>query len=452
MSKGNMAVGHGWIGAALAALPLAASAYSDNINEPTPEDSSLYPRITAGAPAHGLDEMLTKGTVHGSLRALYFSTHNAYLVRNNNQDTLGVGGYVNYRSASLNGFSFGLGGIYQRAFKHNDSSRNVGELATDQNNIGEAWLRYEKANFRITAGNQPLSLPFINSVDWRVTPSLYQALDLRFGSDENFIEATRVFRYKSYGAGSFSRANEYNKLWDAYAPLDGDHKSDGTWAIGGHGTLQSGRLQWNGDAWHEVYQDISKLDLLQGRVQLADSDIRPFFGLQFIRGRGDGDNFIREVTGLQVDSRVYGAQAGFDYGSLNVSLGYDHTAARSNGYLNGGLITPYAHNVTSGPLFARPFFTSNQDLGSGNAYSLDVSGLLGERWVLGARYSFMDKAGLNGINESLNQSEYLAYFIYNFAGALKGFSIADFAGVQTSNRSDTDRSFWQNRLALYYWF
>ena len=51
---------------------------------------------------------------------------------------------------------------------------------------------------------------------------------------------------------------------------------------------------------------------------------------------------------------------------------------------------------------------------------------------------------------SRNQSEYLVYGTWRFGGILKGFSISDFAGVQTA--SNSDKNFWQNRLALEYAF
>ena len=51
---------------------------------------------------------------------------------------------------------------------------------------------------------------------------------------------------------------------------------------------------------------------------------------------------------------------------------------------------------------------------------------------------------------SSNQSEYLVYGTWNFGGVLKGLSLTDFVGVQT--RSTSDKSFWQNRLALEYAF
>jgi hypothetical protein len=112
-------------------------------------------------------------------------------------------------------------------------------------------------------------------------------------------------------------------------------------------------------------------------------------------------------------------------------------------------VTPYAHNTSSGPYFAQPFFTSTQDLGSGNADSTDLNWSATDSISLGSRYSFMDLTPSKGASSS-NQSEYLVYGTYSFGDVLKGLSLTDFAGVQTTSTSD--KSFWQNRLALEYDF
>ena len=52
--------------------------------------------------------------------------------------------------------------------------------------------------------------------------------------------------------------------------------------------------------------------------------------------------------------------------------------------------------------------------------------------------------------KNLNQSEYVIYGIYNFSGALKGWSVANFFGFATSPRSDVILV--QRRLGLKYLF
>jgi hypothetical protein len=44
----------------------------------------------------------------------------------------------------------------------------------------------------------------------------------------------------------------------------------------------------------------------------------------------------------------------------------------------------------------------------------------------------------------------MLFGIYNFTGALKGFSVSNFTGIQTSPRYD--KNFLQNRFALSYKF
>lgn len=74
---------------------------------------------TAGV-ADSLTEMFTCGSVTGSLRTLYYSTHNAYFSPGYSQDTVSYGGSVKYATAEYYGLSLGVSGILQRGISHND--------------------------------------------------------------------------------------------------------------------------------------------------------------------------------------------------------------------------------------------------------------------------------------------------------------------------------------------
>jgi len=407
-------------------------------------------------------EMFTKGSFNGTASLMNFSTHNAYFARGLNQDTTAYGANVNFYSAPYKGFTFGVGGYIQRGIDRNDNHL-ITELGNNQNNIGEAWLRWQGAGFTITGGNQQLSIPFATTWNWRVTPNLFQGIDLKYGTSENYIEATRVYRYKWWGAGRFSKTNMYNL--DGTVPAD--RTTSGMWSIGAHGTYDWSNITWTGDAWHEAYHDFDNIDYFQGKGELDGDGIRPFAAVQFIHGYGNGKTLTANGTNGSKDaqSHIYGVQAGFDYKTFNLSLNYDHTTLHRNGYLDGALVTPYAHNAASGPIFAQPFFTSTQDLGAGNAYLISASNVFNNvinhgQLIAGLQYSFMDQAGYptgydNGryTGKSLNQSEYLAYFIYDFGGALSHLSLQDWAGVQVAHRPDTHHdTFWQNRVVLQYSF
>lgn len=385
--------------------------------------------------ADSLTEMFTCGSVHGSLRTLYYSTHNAYFSPGYSQDTISYGGSVKYATAEYYGLSLGVSGIFQRGISHNDDHL-ITELGPNETGVGEAYLSWHYQDFRITAGDQRINIPFIGDYDWRITPILFRGVDANYGDSDNFLHATKITRYKPWGDDQFL---------DTTAYTDAEGTTNGMWGIGGGRAIKFDDKKLNGQLWYEDYNNYTKMVYADSFLSWADNPYQPKIGVQFIRGLSEGKALAGEVN-----STSYGAQFAMNFTpSLKWSLNYDHIAASDNAYGNGALVTPYAHNTSSGPYFAQPFFTSTQDLGSGNAYSTDLNWTATENVSVGSRYSFMDLTASSGAASS-NQSEYLVYGTYSFDGVLKGLSLTDFVGVQTTSTSD--KNFWQNRLALEYDF
>ena len=217
------------------------------------------------------------------------------------------------------------------------------------------------------------------------------------------------------------------------------------WGAGAGRAIRLNNKKLNSQLWYEDYDNYTRLVYADSFLSWTDTPSQPKIGIQFIRGVSDG----KALAG-NVNSTSYGAQFAMNLAeALKWSLNYNHITASHDAYGNGALVTPYAHNTSSGPYFAQPFFTSTQDLGSGNAWSTDLNWSATESLSLGSRYSFMDLTPAKGVASS-NQSEYIVYGTWKFGGMLKGLSITDFAGVQTTSTSDKD--FWQNRLALEYDF
>lgn len=386
------------------------------------------------AEADDLADMLTQGTVSGALRLRYYTDTNAYFVKHLNQDTVGYGGFIKYETAALNGFRLGASLIGQTTIdRPDDKASTFPDIGTDVANVGEAYISWEHDDFKITAGNQRVDLPFISDYDWRNIPILFQGLNVHYGDKDNFLSLARFYRWKGWGDDRFSKTNTYSTT----------EETAGVAVIGGGRAVTIGDLKYSGQLWHEHYYNYTNLNYGEAHVAKVTGDWRPNAGIQYMRGTGDG----RELAG-KVDSTTLGAQLGVDYKAYKVALGYDHIQAAPNAYNNGSLVTPYAHNTAGGPYFAAPFFTSPQDLGSGNAYSLDVSTSATQNLYVGTRYSYMDLTPTAGTS-SINQSEYLLYGIYSFDGALKGLSVTDWVGVQTSPKKS---DFFQNRLELNYAF
>lgn len=417
--------------ACLAALffpftPAALAATQSNISDCQYDASGV----------NSFTDIFTCGTVSGSLRTLYYSTHNAYFSKGFNQDTVSYGGSIKYETAPFYGFRAGVSGIFLRGIDHPDEAHTIGDIGDNQTNVGEAYLSWQWDDFKITAGDQRINIPFVGDYDWRITPILFRGVDANYGDSTNYLHATKVWRYKPWGDDQFLNTTAYT---------DVDERTNGMWALGGgRGTQWDGK-KLTGQLWYQEYADYTRLVYGESHLQWQDTLFQPDLGVQFIRGTSLGKALAGEVN-----STSYGTQLALTFTpALSWKLGYDHIAASGNSWGNGSLVTPYAHNTSSGPYFAQPFFTSTQDLGSGNAYMTNLNYVMNENLSLGTQYSFMDLKP-SPTSASINQSEYLVYFTWRFSGVLKGLSLTDFAGVQTSPLYDSH--FWQNRLSLQYDF
>jgi hypothetical protein len=412
--------------------------------DPSVLNETVTPEAEAEAEADTLGEMISGGRIDGNFSTLYYSAHNAFFTPGMTQDTLSYGGKLGFFSARYEGFSVGLSGYVQRGIAHSDDpSERDGYLSPNVTAMGEAYVKWEHDKFKLVAGNQEVDVPFASTYDWRIAPQLFQGVYARYGDDDNHVTALRMYRFKSYIDNSFAKQTTYNHSFDAYSGL-GDQDTDGFWGVGGARTLNFEPLEFKAKAWHFDYLDYAHLTYLEAGLSKREGSIKPFIGVQAFHEDSEG----RELLG-EVHSRVNGVQLGIKHNSLTASLGYDRIVPDQNSYLNGALVTPYSHNVSSGPLFAQPFLTSTQDLGAGNAYAIDINGALRDHLFVGARYSFMDLKP-TAAAASINQSEYMAFAIYKFAGSLQGLSIADFIGLQSQPGQEKD--FWQNRLAQEYAF
>lgn len=379
---------------------------------------------------------LTCGGVHGALRTAYYSLNHAYFGPKS-QDTAVAGGYIRYETAPLYGAQLAIGYNLQRRLDQKNGHAEVTEFKEDRDGLAEVYLTWKNDKARLTIGNQRLNLPFVGDyADFRVLPSLYQAADIQYGNGADFVRVTKINKFKSYGDDEFTKTSRQSSTI----------QTDGMWAIGaGKSTKLDTGSTVKGQAWFERYADYGDILYTQASIDFPKQRYTPELAIQYIAGQEQG-----AAKAGAVDSQIVGVQlSGQPTKTLSAKVAYDYIRPQAGTYLNGALLTPYARNTSSSTIFAQPFFTSTQDLGAGHAFMLSAENKFNPKLTVGGRYSFMDLKE-NSTVASRNQSEYLLYGIYNFDGQLKGLSLTNFVGVQTSPRYDHD--FWQNRLTLSYRF
>ncbi|MDM1020102.1 hypothetical protein QSV37_07245 [Acinetobacter sp. VNK23] len=384
-----------------------------------------------------LGQALSCGSVHGVVKATYYSLNNGYFVNNLNQDTVTAGGYVKYETAPFYGIQAGVGYDLQRRLDDKDQKPEVPELQNDRDGLAEAYVIWKNDLARITIGNQRLNLPFMGDyADRRVLMYLYQAADVQIGNNTDFLRLTKVNKYKSYGEDEFTKTSRQNEKIE----------TDGVWSFGaGKSIALAGDKKLKAQLWYQNYDDYTRLIYTQADLAFAKLNYAPELSLQYISGKDQGKALAGEVN-----SQIFGAQAALKVlPTATLKVAYNYIKSNHGSYLNGALLTPYATKTSSGEIFAQPFFTSTQDLGAGNAFMASLEDKVSDQVVAGARYSFMDLKEAEHL-ASRNQSEYMIFGIYNFTGALKGFSVSNFFGIQTSPRYEKD--FLQNRFTLSYKF
>lgn len=384
-----------------------------------------------------VQEMLGCGMLHGVVKSTYYSLNNGYFVNNLNQDTVAIGGYVRYETAPFFGVQAAVGYDLQRRLDDKNQNDEVDELKEDRDGLAEAYLTWKNDLARVTIGNQRLNLPFMGDyADRRVLMYLYQAADVQVGNSNDFLRLTKVNKYKSYGEDEFTKTSRQNS----------NIETDGLWSFGlGKSFDLASDKKLKAQLWYQDYDDYTRLIYTQADLSFPKLNYSPEFSVQYISGKDQG----KALAG-KVNSKIFGAQAALKVlPKASLKVAYNYIKPDSESYLNGALLTPYATKTSSGEIFAQPFFTSTQDLGAGNAFMLSLEGKVTDQVIAGARYSFMDLKEKENV-ASRNQSEYMIFGIYNFTGALKGFSVSNFFGIQTSPRYEKD--FLQNRFTLSYKF
>lgn len=382
---------------------------------------------------------LTCGQVSGSVRLYSYSDHNDFFSQKN-LDTTSTGGYLNYTTGKFYNLSATVGINGQLPLLKSENSFKP--LNSNQLGLSEAYIEWKSDKFSVTIGNQRLNLPFLGEwSSWRVLPWLYRGVDIKYGTEDNYINLTKVTDYKNYSTDDFSKTS---KLYD-----DNSYKGT-TKGLLSFGAVKKIILDENktvkNQFWYEKYYDIENLFYTQSDLFIKNKELwNPIFGIQALYAKGTGNKYISNINnktlGLQI---ILNPKE-----NLKWQFGYNKIFKNKDAFQNGALVTPYAHLTGSGPLFAQPFLSSTQDSGSGSAYSTQLSSNLTQQLSLSARYTFIDMTK-NQSNKDINLSEYLIFWTYKFSGNLKNLTLTNFTAVQS--KPVAEKKFIQNRLQLSYNF
>lgn len=226
-------------GGNLVSLTALALAFATSLPAARPEDRQIRPNMQV----HYLEEpravgtlggILSEGTLHGRVRAHFFSwdwenekTSGGSQTRDN--QALGLGGSMVFRSARFHGFS-GTAGFYASRPVHSDNTAhaapltNFGRAGKDTyrtrldgteaslNVLGEAFFAYDTKNLTLRAGRQIIDSLLLASNDTKMIPNTFEAARVELRSlPKTKIGAAVVRRQKLRDHATFHSVIAYTK-------------------------------------------------------------------------------------------------------------------------------------------------------------------------------------------------------------------------------------------------
>ncbi len=282
----------------------------------------------------------------GKLRGFYFNR--SYVPK---QESMALGGWINYNSPSWQGINFNLTAYTSQPFLIANPAYGGGNLLTPSQEgftvLGQANISANFGSNNITIYRQPLNTPFVNIHDIRMIPKMFEAITFYSNpSPQASFTLSHVSKIKGLASTNFVPMSQF-------AGFAGTDKEV---TLAGFNLSPSQRLQvqgWNYYCWdfmNILYLQADNIFPLQDNLNLVGS-------LQTIY-----QNSIGQAIAGNFSTGVLGIKGSFQWkNGLNLMLAYTTTRA------NHDIVNPWS---------GYPGFTSiieeDCDLAGEQAWSLGM--------------------------------------------------------------------------------
>lgn len=308
----------------------------------------LSPGASAAPPTNGpVAVWLRQSKVTGQFRTYYYTKRYSHLLPF--RHTFSTGGWLNVHTPGVQGFSADVGVYTAQALGLNAHANylrtNILTLpAGNITTLGQAYLQYRRAGWRIRAGNQIIKTPFAGPTDFRMIPGAFQGVDVRYGSGAGPLsfEALRMFRYKPWYSSDFTRLDAGNNPPTYFLPTNLPAVSTtGFLAAGAKARLGPSKAR----LWY--YKFYRRLNLVYGDYEYhlpLHAGIAHAMSIS-VQGAREWNASNQVAPYQRINSTLYGAQLGFFLPHNIVFLGYDGTPVRQGDFRGGAFVAPYTQGA-----------------------------------------------------------------------------------------------------------
>ncbi len=312
--------------------------------------------------------------------------------------------------------------------------------------LGQAYAQFKRATWLVRVGDQFVQTPWLGASDSRMIPATYQGVVATWQLlDALKLTALRVWRFKGRTEDDFAATDLYNSDHQGGSPVSHyDRKHNpGAFAVG----AQFKQDAITSQAWFYQFFNRANLMYADGKYVFNKSNTwRPVVAAQALREWGDGNNQLAAFTNGAANSTAGGVLFGVETDRGNVTLAYNKIRARSSGFHNGDILSPYSTGYATDPLYTTTMIAGLVEKSSGSAVKLAASYfIIPERWQVAGDYAkYYTSPRLPNTHESDFDTT------YHFAGNYKGLSLRYRLGLENGDISK--RRFIYSRVMAQYSF
>lgn len=419
----------------------------------------LLALTSIAAQAETLSQFFAASTINGVVRSYYFSKLYGATSKED-LDAYSLGGILNARSGSIDGFSVGVSFFTANALgTHGDTPKQVDTtlmgIAPSINALGQAFIQYQMPRLLLLrVGNQIINTPWIGARDSRMLPQTFQGVFVQLEPTKGVkLEGMRIFRWKSRTSDDYFKDNLYyptdyhdDSMYGVKAVLPKNAEQfQGTLAFGASYKGAGANVQ----AWYYNFYQFAKMFYGSAEYTIkTDSRFSPFIAAQYMREWQSDSIFQKYNAKLfgqsgSVNATLWGGKLGVNIPDGNIFVAYNNLTPHAGAFGGGVIVSPYG-NYTA--MYAS-FMTDNLlAFGPGHAWRVGAT-----YWTWQKQIRFM--AGYSRFDTNYDGKTNGVYLdLTYFPRLLKGLSIRDRVAIDNGLKAYAGHSFIYNRLMLQYAF
>lgn len=301
-----------------------------------------------------LKDAVTEGKISGNIRSYYFTRD---FENREDEAAFSLGGALRAESGSIGFMKVGLGYYTAQDMGTNpdDPAKVNGRLGSDLEVLGEAFVKFTALDSDLTVGRQLINTPWANAGDAFMIPFTFQATSFINKSIEGLtFEIDYLSEIKNRNSEEFVNVGHWTSKRYGVAPST---STSGTMNMGAKYSTKSITLE----AWLTRVSEFFDTGYVNGNYNFnVGGSITPFVGVQYAQQKDSGDSLLGEV-----DSTLYGIQAGSGFGKFKATLGFNSVAEQTSAFKNGAFLAPYSYATS--PLFTNNMLETFENVDSGDA-------------------------------------------------------------------------------------